>query len=97
MWNLMGVFQYLAVAYMTDEMAAEMPADQQAYYADMPAWVTAAFAIAVFGGDFGSIFLLFRKKLAESVLVVSFVSVLVQMTYNLFIAESTVVYETGWW
>ena len=61
----------------------------------MPAWVTAAFALAVFGGALGSLLLLFRKKFAEGVLVVSFLAVLAQMTYNLFLAKNTVVYGPG--
>jgi len=49
-WNLMGVFAYLQEAYMTVEDLAALPPDQQALFENVPAWVTSAFAFAVFGG-----------------------------------------------
>jgi len=94
-WNLMGVFAYLAQAYMTDADMAVLPEDQRALYENLPPWVTAAFAIAVFGGALGCIFLLLRKKLATAIFVISFVAILVQMTYNFFMSKAVEVYGPG--
>lgn len=91
-WNGMGINAYLAQAYMTPEKLATLPeADQAMYAIEYPAWVTGAFAIAVFGGTIGSILLLLRKKLAYSVLVVSLVGILAQMTFAFFMSDSTAV------
>jgi len=94
-WNLMGVFAYLQQAYMTAEDLAALPADQQALYENVPAWVTGAFALAVFGGALGCLLLLLRKKLATFVLIISFISILAQMSYNFFISKAMDVYGPG--
>ena len=94
-WNLMGVFAYLQEAYMTAEDLAALPIEEQALYENIPAWVTAAFALAVFGGALACILLLLRKKLATFVFIISFVSILAQMTYNLLISKAMEVYGPG--
>ena len=86
-WNIMGVVAYLGQAYMTDEALALMPEAEQAYYANLPAWVTAAFAIAVFSGFLGCVALVLKKKWAKPMFVVSFITVVAQIAYNLFIQE----------
>ena len=88
LWNLMGVASYLQQAYMTDETLAALPAEQQALYENIPAWVTGAFALAVFGGLLGSILLLMKKKLATVVFIISLISVLAQMSYNFFMTNA---------
>ena len=63
-WNLIGVFNYLTQAFMTDEILASLPQDQQLMYQEVPAWVTAAFAVAVFSGTIGAVLMLLKKKIA---------------------------------
>lgn len=84
-WNIMGVIAYLKQAYMTPETLALLSEDQQAWYTNVPAWVTAAFAIAVFSGTFGCFILLLRKKWATILFIISFIAVLVQSTYTFLI------------
>lgn len=86
-WNIMGVVAYLGQAYITDEALSLLPENEQAYYANVPAWVTAAFAIAVFSGFLGSLALVFKKKWAKPLFLISLVTVVVQVIYNLFIQE----------
>lgn len=95
LWNLMGVLAYLGEAFATPEMMEAMPEDQRAMIENRPAWATAAFAIAVWGGLLGSLLLVLRKGLAYMILIVSLLGVVVQMIYNLFIAESTISYGPG--
>ena len=64
-WNLMGVAAYLMDAYMSIEQLEAMSQEMRELYEGRPAWVTAAFAIAVFAGFIGSIGLLLRKKWAK--------------------------------
>ncbi len=94
-WNLMGVFAYLQEAYMTVEDLAALPPDQQALFENVPAWVTGAFAFAVFGGALGCILLLLRKKLANFVFIISFIGIIAQMTYNLLLSKALEVYGPG--
>lgn len=87
-WNLLGVFVYLGQAYMTDEMLSALPVEQQTLYAERPAWVTAAFATAVFAGAFGCIALLIRKKWATSLFILSLLGVLAQQTHSFFLSNT---------
>lgn len=86
-WNLLGVFAYLGQAYITEEALALLPQGDQDYINNLPAWVTAAFAIAVFAGAFGCITLLLRKKLANTLFTLSFLAILAQQVYNFFIQD----------
>ena len=94
-WNLMGVAAYLMQAFMTDEAINLLPETERALYTNIPAWYTAAFAIAVFAGFFGSIFLLLKKKLATSLLMLSLIGIFVQMYYNFFRSKSMEIYGLG--
>jgi hypothetical protein len=68
-WNLFGVYQYL----MTVGVVAGADA---ASVAAMPAWVTGAFAVAVFGGTLGCLGLLMLKGWSKLLLLVSLLGVL---------------------
>ena len=91
-WNLMGVGAYLAEAFATEEMLAAMSEQDRSMLESRPAWATAAFALAVWGGFLGCLLLVLRKSLAHTILILSLIGVLVQMVYNLFIAGSTISY-----
>ncbi len=86
-WNIVGVMAYLGQAYMPAEALTVLPQNEQDFYNNMPAWVTAAFAIAVFSGTLGCIALIFRKKWAYSLFIISIIGVIGQTTYNLFIQD----------
>ena len=80
-WNGMGVNAYLQQAYDTESHRAMYTPEQLEAAANMPAWLTAAFAVAVFAGALGCIALLLKKKLASTLLTLSLLAVLVQMGY----------------
>jgi len=94
-WNILGVVAYLMQAYMTEEELLALPLEEQALYSDIPAWVTAAFALAVFGGLLGCLLLLLRKKLATFVFIISLIGIIVQMIYNVFMSKAAEVYGPG--
>ncbi|EDP70900.1 hypothetical protein FBALC1_09073 [Flavobacteriales bacterium ALC-1] len=82
-WNVMGVMAYLADAFMTDEMISQLDERQQAFQMlDFPAWYTACYALAVFCGVLGCIFLLIRKSWAKPMFIISFIAVLGQVLHN---------------
>ncbi len=92
LWNLMGVMNYLGTAFMKEAIMAEMTAEQVSLMESTPAWVTAAFAIAVWFGAAGCIGLLLRKKWAKSALGMSLIGVLVQTGYGFFMTNASEVY-----
>lgn len=90
-WNIMGVMAYLGQVYMTDEILASLPEADQLYIKNVPYWVTAAYATAVFTGVFGCIALLIRKKIAKLLFIVSLIAFLAQSAYNFFIQDFMVI------
>lgn len=95
LWNLMGVKAYLDQAFMSDETLAAMDAAAQELLSQTPAWATAAFAFAVWGGALASLLLVLRKKLAHTLFMVSLAGIVVQMFYVFFMSNSMDVYGPG--
>ena len=94
LWNLMGAMAYVSQAFLTEEMKTALPEDQLALMESTPAWVTAAFAIVVWGGVLGCIALLLKKKWARPVLLISLIAILAQMSYSFFATNAAEVYGT---
>tara|TARA_B100000949_G_C14187265_1_gene410164 strand:+ start:334 stop:768 length:435 start_codon:yes stop_codon:yes gene_type:complete len=88
LWNLMGMLQFFAQAFVTDDVLAALPENQRELYADIPQWVLIVFAIAVFAGTLGCIVLLIRKKWAKILFTISLIAVLIQSVYNLFMSNA---------
>ncbi|OUS02907.1 hypothetical protein A9Q86_02330 [Flavobacteriales bacterium 33_180_T64] len=87
-WNGMGVLAYLGQAFLTDEIIAELPVEQQAeLLVEYPTWYTTAFALAVFCGALGCLALLIRKKWATILFVVSLIAATVQHVYLFMTVE----------
>lgn len=77
-WNLIGLVIYIGQVTMSAEALAKMTEQQQAFFLTTPEWATAAFAIAVNAGVFGSLLLLLRKSWAVPMFVISLAAVVVQ-------------------
>lgn len=88
LWNLLGVGAYLNDAFVSAEGLAKLTQDQRLLYESRPAWVTGAYAIAVWGGAIGCIALLLRKKWAKTVLLISLMGILAQNVYQFFMSNT---------
>ena len=75
LWNLYGIYQFIGTLTPAGRsaMAAGMTAAQAQSYFSLPAWMTAVFAIGVFGGLLGSLALAARRAAALPVFAVSLV------------------------
>ena len=91
-WNVFGVLSFIGFATMSAEAIAALPEAEQALFENTPVWSTIAFAVGVFGGVFGSVFLLLKKNLAMIFFIASLLGVIVQFTYWLFMADAVSVY-----
>ena len=90
LWNLMGVLAYLSRHFITEEMVAEMePQLQYEMGIEHPAWYTALFAFAVFGGVLGALGLLLRKKWAYMLFLISSICATAQQIYYVVTVEGT--------
>jgi len=94
-WNLMGVGAYLMRAYRGDEAIAALSEAERAYLEAVPAWATAAFAFAVWGGALGSLALVLKKAWAYPVFIISVLGIAGQMIHSFFIANAMEIYGMG--
>ncbi len=79
-WNALGLLAYFQQVLMSAEEFSALPQLQQDLLATQPAWVSAAFAIAVFVGFAATITLLMRKRVAVRLFLVSLLAVIVQFS-----------------
>lgn len=93
LWNLIGVNEYISAAYARDEMMATYSEAQRAIFDGQPIWLTAAFALAVFGGTLGCIALFLRKKWATPLFWISLVAVSARTGYYFFMTNTTEVFD----
>ena len=82
-WNAFGAYSYVMLALSNSEQLSEITNADQIIDAILPAWYISAFAIAVFAGLLGSIFLLIRKRWAYYVFIISLLSTGIQQFYVL--------------
>ena len=88
LWNLIGIAMYLqSVGLFGDSLAGLDPAER-ALAASVPAWVTGAFALAVFSGAAGALALALRRSIARPLLVVSLVAVLAQSAWIVALSDA---------
>ncbi|GAA3641946.1 hypothetical protein [Flavivirga jejuensis] len=80
-WNTLGIDGYLGQTYNTERYRNSFSAEELEIAANLPSWITATFAIAVFAGVIGAIGLLLRKKWATIFWSISLIAVIVQMGY----------------
>lgn len=93
LWNIMGVKAYLDDAYGKDEAMATLSEAQRVIFETQPTWLTAAFALAVFGGALGCIALLLKKKWAWSLFLISLIAASARTVYYFFMTNSTEVFD----
>lgn len=83
LWEAMGCFAYLnAVMMKTTDLGQYSPA-QRAIYGATPAWVWAAYAVAVWVGLTGAVALLMRQRWARLAFIISLAAAIVQFGWVL--------------
>ena len=92
LWNLSGMMTFFMEVFITPEALAALSDAERALYETTPVWTKVVFAIAVFGGTAGCIFLLIRKTLAIQLFNISLLAVLIQMSYYLLLTKAMEVY-----
>ena len=81
LWNIGGIMNYMM--QMKPEFVASMPATHQAIIEGRPGWATGGFAVGVFGGAIGCLFLLIKKPIAGLVFMISLIGIFVTMIHTL--------------
>ena len=92
LWNIMGVFSFLAHTFISNEALAELPSNERELYSEYPLWTTIVFAIAVIAGLIGTIGLVLKKKWSKMAFIISLLAIIPQMIHNVFFTKSIEVY-----
>jgi hypothetical protein len=87
LWSLAGVAAFFGQYFAPPEAIAQLSAEEQAMWAQMPVWAWIAYAVAVGAGVLGAIGLLLRKRWAAICFAVSLAAVLIQFSYPFIIAN----------
>ncbi len=95
LWNLMGVFDYLASQLELDFYLSQFTPEQLAYFNAIPAWAVAAWAFGVWGAFAGSIGLLLRRAWALWAFAVSIFGLLFSSIYSFVLSRGVEVMGSG--
>jgi hypothetical protein len=98
LWNAYGGYDYFMTktggeAYLR---SLGMTEAQIAHYASMPAWMTAVWAVGVWGALLGTVLLLLRSKFAVPVFAASLVAFVASVVYSAFISPVPGMGATVW-
>ena len=94
-WSAMGCMDYLLTVMGNQTYLAKMPADTIAYMNSLPAWLTGAWAIGVWGGLLGSLLLLMRSRHAVLAYGLSLVAAVIAMGYEMFVTQQPASMKAG--
>ncbi|KEZ92364.1 MAG: hypothetical protein ABJN73_08245 [Nonlabens ulvanivorans] len=84
LWNLMGIGAWSTEMAAPDIMMEQMTEQQQELYQSRPGWYMYVYGIAVFAGLLACIMLLFKRKLAVILSLVSLFAVIITTSFNFF-------------
>jgi hypothetical protein len=87
LWNSGGAFDYLMTETRNASYLSAFSAEQLAYFAGLPKWVIATWALGVWGGVLGSLLLLLRRRLAVATFGVSLAGAAATFLHNYGLSE----------
>jgi len=82
-WNLFGVFDYLATHLQWEFYMSEFSQEQLDYFYTFPDWVVSGWAFGVWGALAGSVALLMRRRWAVWAFALSLLGMAVSSIYTL--------------
>lgn len=88
LWNLMGVWSFVTNWQMSKTGYAGLPDVQRELWNSMPTWTWVAFAVAVGCGTAAAVALLLRKRVAAPLFLISFIAILVQFSWPIFMTDA---------
>jgi len=85
LWNAGGAFDYVMTQTHNAGYLAAFTPEQKAWFVSFPLWMTAAWALGVWGAILGSLLLLLRSRWAVHAFAVSLAGLVVATVYQYFI------------
>jgi hypothetical protein len=87
LWYAYGCYEYLMTETGNPAFLSKQPAEWVAYWESLPAWLTAFWALGVWGGLLGAILLLVRSRHAVLAFTLSLIGAVVDLGYQLLMAD----------
>ncbi len=99
LWNAFGCIDYTMTKIQGDAWLRSMGMTdaQITSFNTMPAWMTAVWAIGVWGAVVGSILLLLRRRLAFPVFTVSLIAYVLSLVYAYALSDQAATMPEGTW
>lgn len=95
LWNAFGCYDYWMTETANQTYLGNFPPDAIAYINGLPKWLTAMWALGVWGGLAGSLLLLARSRFAVAAFAVSAMGAIVGMGYETFMSAQPASMTSG--
>ncbi len=95
LWSAMGVVDFLMTQTRNETYMSQFTPEQLEFFFGFPPWLTACWAIAVWGGLLGGILLLTRKRFAYPAFLLSFLAMLVTTVHSYLFSNGLEVMGDG--
>lgn len=82
LWNSMGAMDYFMTQTRNEGYMSAFTPEQLSFFYGLPTWTVACWAIAVWGGVAGTIFLLLRQRAAVWIFLASLVAMVLTTFQN---------------
>lgn len=87
LWNAFGCYDYLMTETGNEAWLSQFTTEQIAYWEALPAWLTALWALGVWGGLAGALLLLIRSRYAVWAFALSLLGIVVSFGYQFLATE----------
>jgi hypothetical protein len=82
LWSSIGALDFVMTQTRNESYMSAFSPEQLSFFYGLPAWTVATWAIAVWGGVIGAIFLLLRKGIAVWIFLASLICMLITSFQN---------------
>ncbi len=90
LWNAVFIYEFVMINTRNLNYLAVLPAEQRAYLDAIPDWVRIFWALYVFGALAGALLLLMRSRFAGLAFAFSFLGMVVNLFYGLFLSPHSI-------
>jgi hypothetical protein len=87
LWNAFGCYDYLMTMTADQAYMSQFTPDMIAYWESLPGWLTAFWALGVWGGLIGAVMLLIRSRYSVWAFALSLIGAVIGLGYQMFMTE----------
>jgi hypothetical protein len=95
LWNAFGCYDFWMTETANQAYLSHYPADAMAYVNSLPGWLTAMWALGVWGGLAGSLLLLARHRFAVWLFGLSAIGAIVGIGYEMLMTQQPASMKSG--